>query len=271
MINNNITYIGVVEDNLDPKRLGRVKVRVMDVFDDIPLEDLPWASPWKDLSGDNFNIPDIGKIVTVVFDQGKENAPEFIYSQHYNVNLENKIKSIGDSDYQSMKSILFDHKTQFYVNDNDGLMIDYMYNNINLNKDNISLNLKDNNSFLNLGDNSANQQAILGNHFMDWMGKFLSELQDGGLFNSSGNAMPTPKLTKLIMEFKALKDIKYLSHHVNIVDNDSVKTVINKERENIAQYGDSWTSTIETNVLTSKKDEDFKPIPGPNSKFNKNV
>ena len=108
------------------------------------------------------------------------------------------------------------------------------------------------------------------------------------------------------MEFKALKDIKYLSHHVNIVDNDSVKTVINKERENIAQYGDSWTSTIETNVLTSKKtgvgktqtvkslaknifnsesdviridmseytdkyDEDFKPIPGPNSKFNKNV
>ena len=44
---------------------------------------------------------------------------------------------------------------QFYVNDNDGLMIDYMYNNINLNKDNISLNLKDNNSFLNLGDNSC--------------------------------------------------------------------------------------------------------------------
>ena len=52
------TYVGVVEDNNDPKKLGRVKVRVLDVFDNTKLEDIPWANPWKDLSGDEFKIPD---------------------------------------------------------------------------------------------------------------------------------------------------------------------------------------------------------------------
>ena len=35
------TYIGVVEDNEDPKRLGRVKARVLDVFDNTKIEDIP--------------------------------------------------------------------------------------------------------------------------------------------------------------------------------------------------------------------------------------
>jgi len=40
------TYVGVVEDNQDPKKEGRVRIRVMDVFDDLKLEDIPWATPW---------------------------------------------------------------------------------------------------------------------------------------------------------------------------------------------------------------------------------
>ena len=88
------TYIGVVEDNNDPKKQGRVKIRVMDVFDDTPLENIPWANPWKDLSGDDFKLPDKGKVVTVVFDNGNVNNPEFIFSDHYNINLEkNKTKT----------------------------------------------------------------------------------------------------------------------------------------------------------------------------------
>jgi hypothetical protein len=57
------TYIGVVEDNNDPKKLGRCKIRVFDVFDgrnkaneyDLKTIDLPWAFPWKDLTGNEFN------------------------------------------------------------------------------------------------------------------------------------------------------------------------------------------------------------------------
>ena len=34
-------YVGTVEDINDPKRLGRIKVRVQSVFERIPLEHIP--------------------------------------------------------------------------------------------------------------------------------------------------------------------------------------------------------------------------------------
>ena len=209
MVEPNRTYVGVVEDNQDPDKMGRVKARVMNVFDDIPLEDIPWATPWKDLNGNEFNVPEIGKIVIVIFDDGNDDNPEFIYSDHYNINLENKLKSLSDDDYTSMKSLIFDHKTQIYVNESEGLKIDHKYNNINITDGGIDLNLKDNNSSLNLGDATAEQQAILGNHFIDWLDKFLQAIQAGGLFNAGGPALPNPALLKLIVEFQSLKDLKF--------------------------------------------------------------
>ena len=56
---------------------------------------MPWAKPWKDLNGNGFNIPDIGKVVTVVFESGNEYKPEYIYSDHFNVNLEKKLLELG--------------------------------------------------------------------------------------------------------------------------------------------------------------------------------
>ena len=86
----NKTFVGVVEDNNDPKKLGRCKVRVLNVFDEIPVEDIPWAAPWKDLNGNAFIVPDVGKIVSVVFDGGNIYKPEFIFAEHFNINLQNK-------------------------------------------------------------------------------------------------------------------------------------------------------------------------------------
>ncbi len=71
------TYIGIVEDNQDPKKLGRCRVRVIDIFDDIPADDIPWASPWKDLNGNGFNVPEKGKVLTVIFDSGNIYKPEY--------------------------------------------------------------------------------------------------------------------------------------------------------------------------------------------------
>lgn len=271
MVEANKTYVGVVEDNLDPEKIGRVKVRVMDVFDEISVEDIPWASPWKDLNGNDFNIPEKGKVVMVVFDQGNIESPEFIYADHYNINLENKLKNLSESDYQSMKSLIFDHKTQIYVNDSEGLKIDHKYNNLNLTDNGIDFNLKDNNASLNLGDASASQQAILGNHFMDWMDKLLNVLQSSAFFNAGGPTLPSPQLITLITEFKALKDLRFLSHHVNIVDNNRVKTVTSQQREDEPQYGDKWVSTKEDNTITQLKDDEFKPTPGPKEEYNKPV
>lgn len=260
----NKTYIGVVIDVNDPDKMGRVKIRVMGVYEEYPEDDIPWANPWKDLSGGEFDIPEKGKVVTVVFDN--EERPEFIYANNYNINLENKLKTLSEDGYLSFKSLIFDHKTQIYVNDDEGLKIDYKYNNINLKEESIDINLKDNNTTLNLGDQTADQQAILGNHFFDWLDKFLDNLQTG-LLAAGSPVLVAPNLMKDILDFKILKDLKYLSHHVNIVDNNKITTVRNTKRENDSQYGDNWTSTVWENNLTENKKDNFNPSNDMNSKF----
>jgi hypothetical protein len=265
------TYIGVVEDNNDPKKLGRCKVRVMDVFDSLPVEDIPWAFPWKDLNGNGFNLPEKGKVVVVVFDQGNQNSPEYIYADHYNVNLENKLKSVSEKDYLSMKSVLFDHKTQIYVNDSEGLKIDHKYNNVNITENTIDFNLKDNNRNVNIGDASATQQAILGNHWMDWFDEFVDNLlgTNAGPFlgNLGAPVIPNPQFISCLLRYKALRDPVFLSHHVNIVDNNKVKTVSLAKREDDPLLGDEWTSTKEENNLSERVAEEFKPVDGPKKEF----
>lgn len=235
MVESNKTYIGVVEDNNDPNRLGRVKIRVSDVFDNLEVEDIPFATPWKDLNGNSYNTPDVGKVVMVVFDQGNIESPEYIYTDNYNINLENKLKKLTNSDYLSMKSLFFDHKTQIYVNDSEGLKIDHKFNNINILEKSINLNIKDNNSKLNLGDANASQQAILGNNFIDWMDRFLKVLEGGSLLNSGGPVKPDPRMIKLITEFKAFKDDKFLSKHVSIVDNNKASSVLDDQYDEEVQ------------------------------------
>ena len=264
MVEANKTYVGFVEDNNDPDKIGRIKVRVMDVFDDMEIEDIPWATPWKDLNGNSFNVPEVGKVVMVVFDQGNVDAPEFIYADHYNINLENKLKKLGDSDYLSMKSLIFDHKTQVYVNDSEGLKIDHKFNNINIINSGIDLNLKDNSSNVNIGDSGANQQVILGNHWMDWFDELVDNLlgANGGAYfgNLGAPTVISPALATHLIKYKSLRNTKFLSSHVNVVDNNKVKTVPNTEREDLSQYGDEWSSTVHENELTDlNEDENFVP------------
>lgn len=268
----NKTYIGVVEDNNDPKKLGRVKVRVLDVYDNLKVEDIPFATPWKDLNGNEFNVPEKGKVLVVVFDQGDEHKPEYIAADHYNINLEKKLQSLSNTDYISMKSLIFDHKTQIYVNDSEGLKIDHKYNNVNITENTIDLNLKDNNRHVNIGDATAGQQAILGNHWMDWFDEFVDNLMgnNGGpyLGNLGAPVVANPALIQVLMKYKALRDPVFLSHHVNIVDNNKVSTVKNTKRQDIAQVGDNWTSTKQENNLTAKTNENFKPVDGPKPEYN---
>ena len=267
----NKTYVGVVEDNSDPKRLGRVRVRVLDVFDSLKVEDIPWATAWKDLNGNVVNIPEKGKVLLVVFDQGDEYKPEFISSDHYNVNLEKKLTSLSATDYISMKSLLFDHKTQVYVNDKEGLKLDHKYNNVNITENTIDFNLKDNNRHVNIGDATAGQQAILGNHWMDWFDEFVDNLMgnNGGpyLGNLGAPVVTNPAMIQVLMKYKAKRDPVFLSHHVNIVDNNKVSTVRNTKREDNPQLGDAWNSTKVENNLTKKTNEDFKPVEGPKKEY----
>lgn len=72
-------YLGDVEDNNDPLKLGRVKVRIS-IYEDIETEALPWAYPSLDMSGNSpsnigLNIPEIGSQVRVEFPNNDKYAP----------------------------------------------------------------------------------------------------------------------------------------------------------------------------------------------------
>lgn len=259
------TYAGIVEDNNDPKRLGRVKVRVFEVYSEIETQDIPWASPWKDLNGENFILPEKGKVVTVIFENGDLYKPEYIYSEHFNINLENKLKSLSESDYNSMKSILFNHKTQIYVNESEGLKIDHKFNNINITDKTININLKDNFGKINIGDESANQEAILGTNFLEWFDEFMSILagDKGGPFlgNLASPVVPTPALLASISKYQAFKQPKFLSRNVFLNDNSDITTIRqNKEdRENEAQIGDDYKTTSTDVNLRTFEEVDYIP------------
>jgi hypothetical protein len=249
-------FIGVVEDNNDPKKLGRCRCRVLNVFDDLPAEDLPWASPWKDLNGNQFILPEKGKVVSVVFDDGNIYKPEYICSEHYNANLEKKLASLSGTDYISMRALLFDHKTQIYSNDSEGLKLDYKFNNINITSDSINLNLKDNFAKLNLGSSVAQQQSVLGNNFFDWFDRFLNNLLTNGFLDGQASPLvPTIQLLADVVEYQNGRILsKYLSKHVNIVDNDYVNL---QERIAEGQIGDSWKSTVKGNDLAGQENVNF--------------
>ena len=75
-------FIGQVVDNQDPKKLGRVRVRVKELFDSevkIPNNRLPWAvkqdNQYLGSGSKQFSIPAIGTFVNVFFSKGDIYSP----------------------------------------------------------------------------------------------------------------------------------------------------------------------------------------------------
>ena len=214
-------WVGLVEDNKDPDKIGRVKVRVQSVFDDIPVEDIPWASPIKTLSGRNFECPAIGKIVSVFFPNDNLYEPYFMYSDHYNVNLKKKIGDLGDDEYVNFVAVVFDHRTKMY-SDDTSLTMDYMYNKITVTNDDINLELKDNQRKVHIGCKTADQQAILGNHWMDWFDKFVNALvKPSSLIGNQGAPVLKQEIDNILVEYQTLRET-FLSDYVYIVDDNKV-------------------------------------------------
>lgn len=76
-----MSYLGCVEDNNDPEKMGRLKVRIS-VFSELPTEDLPWAYPMLGSHGNSaeyggLNVPEVGSQVRVSFPSKDLTAPYY--------------------------------------------------------------------------------------------------------------------------------------------------------------------------------------------------
>ena len=245
-------YVGIVEDINDPKRIGRVKVRVQSVFERIPLEHIPWAHPYTDLNGKSFEIPALGKIVNVTFENGNMYSPFYISTEKYNINLQDKLESLSEEDYKSFIALLFDHQTRIY-SDNENLTLDYLLNKLTIDRDGINLEIKDNTQKVTLGSKNADQRVILGEHFLlGWFMQFVKLLLNP--VNLTGN-MGAPVLKPAIDAHlsKFLKDVgKMLSSNVYVVDNNKVEKIQRDSSTNGVEHDDTGFVYPE-NDTTGKK------------------
>ena len=94
------SYLGTVEDNNDPDKLCRIKVRIAP-YTDMTTDELPWACPLSSSSSGNspenggVDIPDLGSQVRVEFPSRDLTAP---YYRGAEINQLNRT-TLFDDDY----------------------------------------------------------------------------------------------------------------------------------------------------------------------------
>ena len=85
-----MSYLGMVEDNEDPQKMGRLKVRISPYMDYEP-DDLPWACPTLGTHGNTpeaggLNVPEVGSQVRVYFPSHDLTAPYYTGAELNEVN-----------------------------------------------------------------------------------------------------------------------------------------------------------------------------------------
>lgn len=104
-------YVGVVEDNNDPSKYGRCKIRVHGLYDDMATEDMPWAIPKNALPigpAGSFIVPELGTVVEVIFDDGD------IYEPTYT----NKLLDVKNNNFKADKDEDYPNSLIFYETSN---------------------------------------------------------------------------------------------------------------------------------------------------------
>jgi hypothetical protein len=226
-------FIGVVEDIDDPKRAGRIRVRVERLHGRkgdtkmIPTQHLPWVSPVLDLCGGSYASPGIGKVVNVKFIQGDWYRGVYDSSIHYNYNLQEHLQTLDLESYKEFYSVCYDDNHQYYHDKDKGVVFDYVKSLLNIKPNgDIVLGLRDNKSKLYLGSEDASQSAMLGDHFMEMFDELIINMMGvkGGpyLGNLGAPLIPNPSFLEFCNKYFTDRP-KFLSDHVMIVDDQRVK------------------------------------------------
>jgi len=253
-------FIGIVEDNNDPDKKQRIRVRIPYLhgeINSIPTEHLPWCQPQHDNNGLTFQIPDKGKIVNITFPSGNLYYPVYVNAQHLNINLQKKVESYSGDDYTKFISLCYNHNTQIFVDNQKGLNIIHKFNGINITSDSIAANLKDNQSTLYLGDDKAAQELMLGTNWMEWMDTFMNAIPNAFIGNNGALVVPTPQMISVMNQF-FLKRQTFLSQHIYAIDNNRIR---NKEFNVEGQIGDNIKITNKQKQLELQfEDINYKPV-----------
>jgi hypothetical protein len=126
------TYIGKVVDIDDPEFEGRCRVRVLSMFDDLEVEDIPWAMPMgkplffgQDARAGSISIPKIGAIVKVRFGGGDVYSPEYSQIQELGEDIKEQLRK-GGTKYAGAHFILFDgdEEIKFWFDKQIGLQME---------------------------------------------------------------------------------------------------------------------------------------------------
>lgn len=108
---NDKDWMGIIVDNEDPEFEFRCKVRVFGLFDELPIESIPWSFPanqgiFASTNGGfgSGSVPKNGTFVKVKFNSGNKYAPEYYAIQ----NINSVLKSEISGDYLGTHVLAYD-------------------------------------------------------------------------------------------------------------------------------------------------------------------
>jgi hypothetical protein len=96
---------GVVVDNNDPKKLGRMKVRYRDIHDNISDEDLPWSGQHEGFGSGTKDVgkTDIPKVGTTVYGSHRDDSLYHPEWEHGPATDDKKLKDADNQDYPNTR------------------------------------------------------------------------------------------------------------------------------------------------------------------------
>lgn len=137
----NKEYIGFVIDADDPERLGRCKIRVIGVYDNIEDADLPWAfyqgssvfAGGETKGGGSLSVPKPGTAVRVIFLNGDIHNPVWCSTVHLNDKLRRELSE----SYADSHVLIYDEDQDLKVwfTPSNGMQIYYKDSSISINPD----------------------------------------------------------------------------------------------------------------------------------------
>lgn len=161
--NNN--FIGKVVVNEDPDMVGRCKVRVLGLMDELEDNLLPWFSPMNistfssDAGGGNFSVPKKGSWVRVRFAGGDIYSGEYTSLQNIDPGIFQGNPSLDKDDYLGTHVLLYDRDQELMIvfQPHSGFTIFYRESKINIAASNaITISQPNNNSIITLNNDTIN-------------------------------------------------------------------------------------------------------------------